>query len=101
MAHGPAGETGQPALHLVEQGLQGLVLHLVAALELTDDQLRVERDVEFAAAEPLGLLQADEQGPVLGDVVRALAQVGGAGGEFPAGRVTDDRAGAGLARVAA
>lgn len=38
MRNGPAVKAGEMVLHFFEQGQQGMVFDLVAALDLTDDQ---------------------------------------------------------------
>ena len=59
---------------LAVQGLHRLVLDLVDALHLLGDQLRVADHLDLARAQLARALQAEQQRPVLGHVVRDRAE---------------------------
>ena len=62
---------GRP--HLRVKFAQARVLHPVFPADLLDDQLRVADQLELIRAQGAGPLDAQENGPVLGDVVRCAA----------------------------
>src|SRR6478672_6772464 len=69
----PGVELHQGPPHLAVQLSQGRVLDLVLALHLLDDQLRVADQLDLAGIERARALDAEQQRPVLGDVVGRVA----------------------------
>jgi hypothetical protein len=82
------------------QRLQVLVLDLVLLLNLADDQLRIADQLDLLGLELLGEADAEQQGPVLGDVVGRGADPFAALGEDLAFTVAGDRGDRGRAGVA-
>src|SRR6185436_6275107 len=73
VADRPALEALQRLLHLAVQLAHARVLDLVLSLDLPDDELGVADQLELARAERGGTLDAEQQRPVLGDVVGRVA----------------------------
>src|SRR3954454_2126300 len=73
MADRPGVEPPQRPLHLVVEPLHPSVLDLVAAFDLAHDQLGVPDQLQLLGAVLGGELDPPQQSPVLGDVVRRLA----------------------------
>ena len=73
-------------LRLLEERLQVLVLDPVLAGDLLDQQFAVAVDLQAPQAHPLRLFQGLDQGGVLGDVVRLLAEDAGLLDDRPPGR---------------
>jgi hypothetical protein len=85
---------------LCVQRLQVLVLDLVLLLHLADDQLRVADELDLLGLELLCQADAEQQGPVLGDVVCRGTDRLAALGEDLAGAVAGDGGDRGRARIA-
>ena len=77
-------QPNKEAVRLFEERLQQLVLDLVAALQLADDQLRVKTNVQTSAAQLHSSLYTEEQSAVLCYVVRAMAKGQRTGGQLAA-----------------
>ena len=75
MADIVSGKTGQKLLGLLEKRFQVRVFDPVGAEDLLDDELRVEVNLQPAAAELGAAVQAEKQSPVLRLVVGALPEV--------------------------
>src|SRR5262249_44780474 len=95
---------GEERLGALEVRLQVRLLHAVAALELTHEQLGVGPDPDATGGELACGLQRRDQRPVLGDVVRRDADALAHGRElrgWVGGRIENNGADRGRARVAA
>jgi hypothetical protein len=77
-----------------------LLLDLVVAAHLLDDQLRVADQIELVGAQLPRQLDPEQDGPVLGDVVGRLADRLAALGEDLAGWIGGDGRDRGRPRVA-
>src|SRR6267378_1152464 len=80
--------------------LEARVPHGVLALQLSNEQLRVGAHLDLPVAELLGVLEAEQETLVLGEVVRLLSQEPAEASHDVAGRVDEHRARAGGPRVA-
>src|SRR5512136_438195 len=70
----PRVEPVQKGQDIGHQGLQGWVLDAVDALDLPDEKLRVKIDGNCRGPSPQGLLEAEEEGLVFGDIIGAVAE---------------------------
>src|SRR6267143_732974 len=93
-------EAAQQSQRLSMERLEARVPHRVLALQLTNEQLRVGAHLDLPVAELLGVLEAEQETLVLGEVVRLLSQEPAEASHDVAGRVDEHRARAGGPRVA-